>query len=60
MEEVNWVDGMRARFMRIGGVDLPVPPGSELAADRSIFEDFGLEDFGPDESSFSTPMCCRN
>jgi plasmid stability protein len=43
-EEVNWVDAMRARFIRIGGVDLPVPPRSELATDRSIFEDFG-----PDE-----------
>jgi plasmid stability protein len=45
-EEVNWVDAIRARFMAIGGVELPVPPRNEMATDRSIFKDF---DFGPDE-----------
>jgi plasmid stability protein len=30
-EEPNWVDVVRARFMAIGGVDLPIPPRGEYA-----------------------------
>jgi hypothetical protein len=47
--ELNWVDGVRARFMAIGGVHLPIPPRTERAAERSIFDDPAFDDVGLDE-----------
>jgi plasmid stability protein len=37
--ELNWVDALRARFMAVGGADLPIPPRNELAPDKSIFDE---------------------
>jgi hypothetical protein len=47
--ELNWLDAVRARFIAIGGVDLPIPPRSERPADRSLFDDPAFDDVGLDE-----------
>jgi len=43
------VDAVRARFMELGGVDLPIHPRGEFVAERSIFDDPAFGDVGLDE-----------
>ena len=49
MRERTQVESVRTPFVAIGGVDLPIPPRGEFAAERSIFDDPAFDDLGLDE-----------